>query len=368
MTQAGDRLVHNDGPLRWSGGWASLPSPRRTALSVLVDGPSASPLAQPERWRSVAAPELARALVHDQVDQLFLAAAEASGFAGQLPVPLLELLKTRRLNVATRVIRQEHILGEASALLAEHDIAHIAFKGALVRQMLYAKPHLRPSLDVDLLIAPTDAPRAVRLFLQHGFACGQASHSDTHEACLSRHEVGIDLHWSLLRPGRMRQDITREILANRVRRGGLWSPSDTHLTVAMLVHPAITDYVTGRLICAVDLDRWLRKGESRWHEVIEVLDRIGLRTTAWAMLRWTCDLLHTPVPEDVLAALSPSLPRRKYIAAWLRHHPARLYRQRPNLVRACFSLALQDRPSDAARALWWLLRKDRLSVTPPTQT
>jgi hypothetical protein len=89
-----------------------------------------------------------------------------------------------------------------------------------------------------------------------------------------------------------------------------------------------------------------------------VLGRAGLRTAAWAMLRWTCGLLATPVPEEVMAALAPSRSRQRYLEAWLERHPAQVYRRWPNLVRAGFSLALQDRASDAARALWRLLRKE----------
>jgi hypothetical protein len=278
----------------------------------------------------------------------------------------LELLDRRRLSVAANVIRQEHLLGEASALLDEHGMAHVVLKGALVRQILYAKPHLRPSVDVDLLIAPTDAPRVVRLLQQHGFALHQAPHWDTHEASLSRHGVDLDLHWNLLRPGRMRHDIAAELLAGRVRRGGLWSPDDRHLTVVMLIHSAITDYVTGPLVSVVDLDRWLRRCQVRWDEVIGLLERIGLRTAAWTMLRWTCSLFATPVPDDVVRTLAPSWLRQKYIETWLGQHPARMYRQWPNLVRGGFSLALQDRASDVARALWKLASKDRLSFDAQT--
>jgi hypothetical protein len=133
----------------------------------------------------------------------------------------------------------------------------------------------------------------------------------------------------------------------------------------MLVHPAITDYVTGRLISAVDLDLWLRRGQIPWDEVIGILRRIGLRTAAWAMLRWTRALLGTPVADDVMRALAPSALRQKYLESWLRHHPARLYTRRPWLVRGAFSLALQDGVRDAGRAVWMLARKERLVLDAP---
>jgi hypothetical protein len=308
------------------------------------------------------AERVAQALTDEQVDQLVLHAAQAGGLTEQLPARVIELLSARKMWAAVNVIRQEHVLGEACALLEEIGVGYVVFKGALTRQFLYAKPYLRPSADIDLLVPPGEGPRVARFLEQRGYSLTVQAHSDTHEIWIERLGVGLDLHWSLLRPGRMRQEITQEIIDGRVRRGDLWSPSDMHLTVAMLVHPAITDHVTGRLISAVDLDLWLRGRQIPWDEVIEILGRIGLRTAAWAMLRLTRDLLETPVRDDVMRALAPSALRQKYLEAWLQHHPARLYWRRPWLVRGAFSLALQDRPSDAARALWMLARKERLSL------
>ncbi|MBN2574781.1 MAG: nucleotidyltransferase family protein [Deltaproteobacteria bacterium] len=308
------------------------------------------------------AEQVERALASDLVDQLLLHAMLTGGLDRRLPKPLTDRLGLRRLTTAVKVIRQDHVMREVGSLLDEHGVEAVVFKGALVRHMLYAKPYLRPSADIDVLVAPADVREVARSFEDRGFSVTLASHSDTHEVWIERHGVGIDLHWTWLRPGRMRRDTTAEILATRVRRGDLWGPNDTHLTVLMLVHPAITDHVTGRLISAVDLDRWLRKAQIPWDSVVEVLDRIGLRTAAWAMLHWTRGLFGTPVPDEVWRALAPSLLRQRYIEAWLRRHPARLYRQRPTLVRGAFSLALQDRPSDAARALWRLARKDRLCL------
>jgi hypothetical protein len=359
MTDAGAKAVHSDGPFHWPTTWASLSTERRLALAMLVDGAAATSHLDAET-QHIAALDLAQALADDQIDQLFLHAAEAHSLGSQLPPRLVELLRAQRLALAANVVCQEHALEEAGALLDANGVEHVVFKGALTRRLLYPKPHLRPAVDVDLLIAPAAVQPVVRLFGQQGYVSSLAAHADTHEASLLRHGVHLDLHWSLLRPGRMRQDITSEMLTHRVRRGERWSPNDVHLTVAMLVHPAITDHVTGRLITAVDLDRWLRHAQAPWDEVLDVLARIGLRTAAWAMLRWTTSLFATPVPEHVMRALAPSSSRRRYIEAWLARHPAQLYRRRPNLVRAGFSLALQDRASDTLRALWRLARKRRM--------
>jgi hypothetical protein len=360
--------AHAREPRDWPIQWRSISAARRKALEVLRHTAAHAEQA----WRAPAIPlpesrAFAQALADDQVDQLFLETIESEGLLSQFPASLVEILRAHRRMVAASVIRQEYVLGEASARLDESAIEHVVLKGALTRLILYPKPHLRPSADIDLLIAPDSVARVTRILTERGFALSLAPHSDTHEASLSRRGVGMDLHWSLLRPGRMRSDITAEILARRVRRANLWSPDDTHLTMAMLVHPAITDYVTARLSSAIDLDGWLRKADVPWHDVVDLLGRIGLRTAAWAMLRWTHLLLDTPVPETVWRALAPSARRAKYLEAWLARHPAALYWQHPNLVRGAFGLALHDRATDAARALWRLARKHRLSL-PRIQT
>ena len=341
----------------------TLDEHRRIALAFLAPDSVATERARAiERIGGLRAESLARALAEDQVDQLFLQAAEAAGLADQLPARLIELLTARRLQVAVSVIRQEHMLGEVSALLEEASVEHVVFKGALVRQFLYPKPHLRPSADVDVLVTRPNIARVTKLLGQRGYALTVATHSDTHEIWLQKLGAGLDLHWNLMRPGRMRRDITDEILASRVRRGAWWGPSDAHMTVVMLVHPAITDHVTARLISAVDLDRWLRHAQVPWDEVVEILDRIGLRTAAWAMLLWTQALLGTPVPTEIWRRLAPDPVRRRYLEAWLGRHPARLYARRPNLVRGFFSLALQDQARGAARAVLSMARKKRIRL------
>jgi hypothetical protein len=312
--------------------------------------------------RDQPAPAVVETLVADLVDQLFLHAVETSGVADRLPPALVEQLTTRRMVVAVNVMRQERLLDEVSRVLDELGVAYVVMKGALVRQFLYAKPYLRPSADVDVLVAPGDPPRIVRALKQRGYDLTVAAHSDTHEIWLQKLGAGLDLHWSLMRPGRMRRGLSREILERRIRRCDLWSPCDAHLTTVMLVHPAITDHVTARLSSAVDLDRWLRHADVPWDEVIEVLDGIGLRTAAWAMLLWTQALLGTPVPAKVWKQLDPDPVRRRYLEAWLGRHPARLYARRPNLVRGFFSLALQDQARGAARAVLSMARKKRIRL------
>jgi len=127
-------------------------------MAVLAEGASPARQARAIEWMHAnPAEQVVQALANDLVDQLVLRAAEASGLAARLPVRVIQLLSARRMLVAVNVIRQEHVLGEACALLDEIGVEYVVFKGALVRQFLYAKPYLRPSADVDLLVPPGEA-------------------------------------------------------------------------------------------------------------------------------------------------------------------------------------------------------------------
>jgi len=155
----------------------------------------------------------------------------------------------------------------------------------------------------------------------------------------------------LVRPGRARLELGSWLLARRVRTHELWAPDDAGMLVIMLVHNALTDHVTHRLIRAVDLDRWARRPQAAWSDAVDVIGRAGLRGAAWATLEWTRTALATPIPPEVSRALAPSRARQRYLRAWLARDPARLYRRHPLLVRAAFSLSLHDAPKDVARAL-----------------
>ena len=150
----------------------------------------------------------------------------------------------------------------------------------------------------------------------------------------------------------------RSLAPRRVRCADLWAPSDLDNTFIALVHPAITDYVTGKLVRAVDLDRWVRTHDLDWDGVVHLLSEMGLRTAAWAMLIWTQSLFDTPVPESVVRRIAPAPWRARYLERWLDLDPTRVYRGHPWLARGGFNLLLHDQVRDAVRATteYWAAR------------
>lgn len=60
---------------------------------------------------------------------------------------------------------QDKLLG----LFAEHDIGAVVLKGSPLSEQLYESPSMRSAKDVDLLVAPADADRAISVLSEAGF-------------------------------------------------------------------------------------------------------------------------------------------------------------------------------------------------------
>jgi hypothetical protein len=98
--------------------------------------------------------------------------------------------------------------------------------------------------------------------------------------------------------------------------------------------------------------------------VLRLLDRAGLKTTAWTMLSWFRML----APPDVHAILDgwidsvrPGTLRAAYLRQWLAHDLPTRWLDRPYLIQFGFTLPLHDRPGDVLHALHGLqqARKNR---------
>lgn len=297
-------------------------------------------------------PELAADFLRrHRIGALWLDAARRYGLAAQVPESLRRSIEAGATGTLAYHLVQEVGLKRAVGALEEAAVPLVVMKGAYLGRVLYPNPGLRPAGDVDVLVAPGDRGRAIRALEAAGFVPESRPDISSHEVPLRGHRIELDLHWQLFRPGRARFDLGAEVLASRRRYEGLWVPSDLWTLVILLVHPALTEHVTARLGRAVDLDRWVRTQPCPWEDLLEVLGRSGLRTAAWSMLAWTRRWLDTPFPPRVERSLRPGAARRRYLEAWLDRDPGSVYEARPTLVRAGFSLALEDSPWDVARSL-----------------
>ncbi|MDH5345075.1 MAG: nucleotidyltransferase family protein, partial [Gammaproteobacteria bacterium] len=127
-----------------------------------------------------------------------------------------------RLTAEALYLAQESALRDIDAALNAQGIAYVLIKGGATRLALYDNPALRACHDLDLLVCPDDRVRAASVLVDTGFRASPESKSISRELVLSRGDVDIDLHWGLLREGRLRFEDVPAMLARRERSHGTW--------------------------------------------------------------------------------------------------------------------------------------------------
>jgi hypothetical protein len=262
-----------------------------------------------------------------------------------------------RLQAEALYLAQETSLDEIGAALDAAGIEHVAIKGAATRLLLYDNPAVRASFDLDLLIRSADRLETAETISRLGFTPLPDAKSISRELVLTRSGTDVDLHWGLLREGRLRTDPTAEILACRRRVGNAWVPSSNNMLFILLVHPAFAKHLAGwgmGLHRVADLLAFLRTLDFDLPSVLALVRDNGVSTAAWATLRWIQLLAEPHVPPNLLillAELEPPRLKRAWLDGWLRndlsdrlaaYHGTRLF---------AFSWLLHDTPADALRAL-----------------
>ena len=275
--------------------------------------------------------------------------------AGLVPSPptLHGSLKRARTASVALYLLQSHTLHKVAAALDAAKVVYAVFKGAGLRERLYADPTLRPMDDLDILVATDQREAALKALTRSGLTLAVDPRNLSHEVALFDGHVHVDLHWRLFRPGRSRFELAATLLERRQRHKDCWLLDDTANLLVMLVHPAFAKHVCGpaaKLVRLVDLDRLIREGKPDWEWILDVLSKAGLRTAAWSVLYWLRTMLETNVETDVLRRLRPGSLQRRYIAYWIDHDlPTRL-EGIPVAIQGAFTLALQDSATDALRA------------------
>ena len=268
-------------------------------------------------------PVLQRYLSRHQVGPLCHEAIWRLDLGPAMAPPVAELLQREsRLEIARSLLSEDR-LSKLASVLDDADVTWLTFKGAHLSQILYAEPHFRPFCDIDVLVSPQESDRAARALCKTGMRLTAES---PHEATYVGLDGScVDLHTSIFRRGRSRGDLTRRLLERRVRLGAAWVPDDTATFVILTIHPALTDYVTGRLIRAVDLDRFLRLRQPDDAQAMAIVEENGLSAAAWATLAWTRAWLRSPATRTSV----PPAVQRAYLMAWLAIDPNWVYRLSP---------------------------------------
>jgi len=273
-----------------------------------------------------------------------------------------------RLAAEAFYLAQEHALKEIDAALEEAGIDYLVFKGAANRLLLYDNPAIRACHDLDLMVRREDRVRAATAMVETGFVAVPEARSIGRELVFTHGDVCIDLHWMLLREGRLRNEVTADMLSRRRRVGDLWMPGADDALFALLVHPAFAKHLAGwdmGLHRVMDVVEWLRTQEFDWRTVHNRLEQNGVQTAAWATLRWLELLSHPqtfPRLGEMMQDVCPGRLRKAWLNAWLcRNLPARTSEMHWARLLG-FTMFLHDTACDSARAVAGRYRARRRSA------
>lgn len=257
---------------------------------------------------------------------------------------------------------QRAALVEITDRLDAAAVPFVTIKGSANRELLYANPAVRICADLDLLVSHADRQRAVATLRDAGFEPRPEPDSISRELVLRRGAVDVDLHWGVLREGRLRSEPAADIVARRRRHDGLWIPSPEDTAFLLLVHPAFAKHVAGREMAlhrVLDIAEWWQQYPVDQATLDEQLQTQGVRTAAWAVLEWVKLLL--PEFELDTGQWQPGAVRRAWLRTWLRHDWSARLSNWHALRLLTFSPFLHDTPADAWRALkgWRQARRAR---------
>ena len=274
-------------------------------------------------------------------------------------------MKEARLTATAQYLRQQHTLKKAEDIFRTESIPYAVFKGAHIRELIYSIPAVRPACDIDILIAEGDRGAAIKALVSAGYSFQPLAENISHEATLTDGHVSIDLHWHIMRPGRMRKDMTDEFLAAREEFSGYWGLSDEATLFIMLVHPVFTKYLNSpnsSLMRVVDLAHWIEQRRPDWDKVYSRLNQTGLCTAAWITLEWLKILTEITPPASFLEKIHPGRVKARYLRFWLNQdYSTRLFGT-PMVIKVAFTLPVHDKMSDAVRATRSLLRANYSST------
>lgn len=241
---------------------------------------------------------------------------------GAPPALAASVLQASALAVASEATHRRALL-RATAALEVDAIPFVVFKGAALRYAVYPSSDRRVANDVDLLV-PAQATEAAVEALTAAGARVQGDRAAwiggrVPDLALELGDVSLDLHASLLQPGRSRFDAGAIVARRRhltIPGGSLPVPEPEDALALVLIHIGRHEggraYVGFRQIVDVALSVLRAPAAIAWTTVAE-------RTRSWGCFRlaaaglWTLrDLLQAIVPAEAFRTLHPGT-----VSAWL---------------------------------------------------
>ena len=225
-----------------------------------------------------------------------------------VPDSFLSTLRQECQAIATDTLLKLHEYKRVTALLTDHGIEHIAFKGIYLAEHSYPESSLRPIGDMDILVSEKDLYKAVRILAPDGYQVGDKYRSylrlpegvmldELHEISLFKpfyatSRFDIDLHWRV-------NFLLREI--GSLKLHDVFQPADhpvENQIILLVIHHGITNS-WGLIGYVNDLYFLLRSTNIDWSWLLEKLKRYKLEVIFFVGLYWCQQLWEYPVPFPV---------------------------------------------------------------------
>ena len=282
---------------------------------------------------------------------------QSGGLLASLPQQTENIFRQARREAAVSYLAQQVALQNLDRLFEAEGIGYAVMKGVQVRERVYSTPSARTCGDIDVLVSEEVKLTAARLLTELGYSVYISAENISHEVTFSKPPVDFDLHWNILRPGRTRVNVTRQLLERRQRVNGFWGLSESDTLFLMLTHPAFAKYVCSPnmgLSRVADFLLWIRQQQVDWSAVRFVLEQTGLNSAAWIMLSWVRILAPADEQNQIDAwryTIRPGRMRARYLQAWLDHDLPTRWLNYPKRIQLGMTLFLHDRPADILHAL-----------------
>ena len=260
-----------------------------------------------------------------------------------------------------RLQRLETVLAAARAA----GLRLMPIKGALLLRTHYGDPGARPMVDVDLVCAPVDLPRAIELCQDLGMTRSdpepfRRARDAVHDVKLADRGVTIELHhrlWHELRIAREVEPLLARAIEVPFGATTTWAPLEADHLYVVLVHAA-THGFTGNALWMTDAALLLAGATTPLWARVQALAAAARARVALAAARDQLRLAMPWLDDDNGSLASGAAPLRRAIlrqlAPWLQRGDGKLGLWPSRVVRPLLFDRSRDLGSWAAEklALW----------------
>jgi hypothetical protein len=293
-----------------------------------------------------------------------------------LPAPILAEFQLAYYSTLAHNARLEVDLVDVVQILRREGVEVVVLKGGALASTVYGNPALRPMGDLDLLVRVEQVQSALAALQAAGFRLtssvpdymlpfqGRFGGGIVLERRVEGHATHLDIQHHLLSvdwcrplfPAREEAfwQAARPLDLNGTRT---WQLSAEDTLIFLCLHLALNHGYSFPLIAYADLDWLVRRAgpDLSWARLLRRAARFRVRTVVYYSLLGAARLLATPVPDEVMAGLSPPPWRLRLLQRLAPRDPARLLAEgaaKPSGIhQVLIYAALADRLRDIAAML-----------------